>query len=756
MKKTVLYLSVIVILAVLAIGLTPAVSADDTVVSGTWGSLSWELNQTTGHLTVSGNGTMNTFNFSGYNKTAWHPYKTSIKSITVMEGVTKIGDFAFYDCKNLTSVTLPNSVTGIGTSAFNLCSSLTSIAIPNSVVSIGASAFFNCTSLTSVTLPNTLTAINAYVFHQCSALTDITIPESVTSIGNSAFESCTGLDRITIPKNVTSIGKKAFSGCKSLTEIAIPMNVESIGEEAFASCPELTSISVDANNAFYHASEHCLIETKTKTLLLGCKNSVIPSDGSVTSIGKSAFANCKDLTSIVIPSDVISIGASAFFNCGSLTSVTLPENLASIGNSAFYECRTLESITIPNSVTIIGEYAFGGCKALTEITIPNGVVHIASYVFFNCPKLTSVVIPGSVTTIGGNVFNTCASLQSVIYCGTAEKWEALNQSAGIDTSIVSFHQYQWRSIDAEAHGNVCIFCESVTEASPHTWSSGEIIAQPTHLAVGIRLYTCPGCNGNKTEEIAKLPGHTYADKWVPHNDSQHKKPCECGDAIYDFHSWDIGVVTKKPTHLEAGVKTYTCYDCGATATEEIARLAGHTYGEWTKHNETQHKRTCECGDMEYHGHAWNTGVITTDPTHLEAGVKTYTCTECGESKTEEIAKLAEHTYGDWVIVKSPTVDEEGLREKACICGDKITESIAKLTPPAQTTAPADTTEGTPNQTEAPADTTGNEITQTTAAKTTASTNKTSKANGCSGTALGSLSVLVLLLPAACVLWKKKK
>ena len=212
------------------------------------------------------------------------------------------------------------AVTRIGGKAFYNCDSLKSIIIPDSVTSIGYGAFEDCSGLTSITIPDSVTSISNSAFYWCHRLTSITIPDSVTSIGNSAFSSCWSLTSITIPDSVTSIGNDAFSDCRSLTSITIPDSVTSIGHDAFSSCRSLTSITVSANNAVYHSDGNCLIETETNTLILGCKNSVIPD--YVTSIGDDAFRDYYWLTSITIPDSVTSIGNDAVSDCWSLTSIT--------------------------------------------------------------------------------------------------------------------------------------------------------------------------------------------------------------------------------------------------------------------------------------------------------------------------------------------------------------------------------------------------------------------------------------------------
>ena len=329
---------------------------------------------------------------------------TGLTSITIPNSVTSIGGSAFSGCKGLTSITIPNSVTIIGSYTFYGCSGLTSIEIPNSVTSIGYRAFYNCTGLTSVTIGNGVTSIGDSAFDGCTRLTSIyitdiaswcnisfsgsssnplyyahnlylnnelvtslIIPNSVTSIGDYAFYGCTGLTSIEIPNSVTSIGDRAFRGCTGLTSVTIGNGVTSIGERAFYNCTGLTSITVDTGNTVYHSAGNCLIKTSSKILILGCKNSIIPDDGSVKSIGGYAFYCCTGLTSITIPNSVKSIGSEAFYNCTGLTSIEIPNSVTSIGSEAFWYCRGLTSVTIGNSVTSIGDYAFIYCTWLTSI-----------------------------------------------------------------------------------------------------------------------------------------------------------------------------------------------------------------------------------------------------------------------------------------------------------------------------------------------------------------------------------------------------
>ncbi len=200
----------------------------------------------------------------------------------------------------------------------------------------------------------------------------------------------------------------------SFDELQYFIGLTSIGEAAFAECWNLSSI-------------------------------VIPN--SVTSIGGGAFSNCWNLPSIEIPNSVTFIGDFAFRGCTGLTSMmvamgntyydsrddcnaiietatntlvtgckntVIPNSVISIGDGAFFGCLGLTSVEIPNSVTSIGSQAFEGCTGLTSVEIPNSVTSIGYFAFQDCSGLTSVEIPNSVTSIGYFVFRGCTGLTSMM------------------------------------------------------------------------------------------------------------------------------------------------------------------------------------------------------------------------------------------------------------------------------------------------------------------------------------------------------
>ena len=165
----------------------------------------------------------------------------------------------------------------------------------------------------------------------------------------------------------------------------------------------------------------------------GCKNlTSINLPESITSIGHGAFSGCTSIKKLDIPSGVTSIASSAFSQCKSLESITIPAGVTSIGSWTFSGCSSLKEVTVPGNVTSIGDYAFEYCTGLEKVTINNGVTSIGNGAFYNCKNLENVTIPASVTTIGDYAFLTDTyylgegKLKDINYGGTKEDWEKIN------------------------------------------------------------------------------------------------------------------------------------------------------------------------------------------------------------------------------------------------------------------------------------------------------------------------------------------
>lgn len=300
-------------------------------------------------LTIKGNGEMADFKESdNVERAPWIAQKEKITAVTIENGVTYVGEYAFDHCKKLTQITIHAQLNSIGKGAFCDCEGLTSIEIPKTVTSIGVRAFSGCKGLSNIEIPETVVSIGGATFDGCTGLTSIKIPATVTSIEEYTFNECSNLKNVEIPQDVVSIGKCAFSGCGILESIEIPQNVTSIGEYAFSGCETLTSIKIPAK---------------------------------VTSISKGILFNCSKLEDVEILGAVTSIGDSAFMSCRKLTDIKIPETVTSIGKNAFY-MSGLTSIKIPNTVTSIGEYAFYGCNSLAKIEMPANMPNILQDTFY--------------------------------------------------------------------------------------------------------------------------------------------------------------------------------------------------------------------------------------------------------------------------------------------------------------------------------------------------------------------------------------
>ena len=238
--------------------------------------------------------------------------------------------------KNIRSVVLPNGITSISEGTFSLCRNLTSITIPASVTGIGDTAFFCCDNLTSITVLGNVTYIGPRAFIGCNKIKTITANvEVAVAIGQACFSPLVSSNFSVNIISSKKIDSWAFTSCLGLTSIRIPASVTSISPLAFHN-GTLSRIVVDNNNKVYDSRNNCnaIIETKTNTLIVGCKNTIIPSN--IEKIGSVAFANCMGLQKITIPNSVKEIGDGAFMDCRNLASVVLPKGIAKIKRGTFY------------------------------------------------------------------------------------------------------------------------------------------------------------------------------------------------------------------------------------------------------------------------------------------------------------------------------------------------------------------------------------------------------------------------------------
>lgn len=510
--------------------------------SGTCGEgLTWtytavtdEQGQVTGGtLTISGQGAMADYTaFHGDNASPapWRSflsYSSRPVSVTIENGVTNIGNCAFYSCNGLTAVSIPDSVTSIGHSAFEN-SGLTEISIPGSVTNIELGAFSRCTSLakatfqsgitqigstdrwgspfsgcsnlTTVIIPNTVTSIGPQVFSDLPKLTNVVIPDGVKTIGREAFAGCTSLNAITIPGSVTTIGLGAFSGCTNLSELTIGNGVSYIGDTqsmgsggAFRGCTSLTRVSIPASVIRMNIDTFYLCENLTEISVDAGNSQFSSYDGALLDKLQATLLTCPNgKTSYSIPDGVTSIGSYAFASCSKLTDVTIPTSVTQIGSYAFGACSSLTGVTIPTSVTTMGNGVFDSCSSLTSMVIPDSVSDRFSNsfvaMFAGCTSLTSVTLPGSVKGLGGRMFNGCTSLTEVT---VPEGVEMLNGTFEGCSNLRSVSlPVSLKSINSNTFAN-CLNLQSITYAGTETqW--GQVLIAEGNPEIGRVTVTCTG------------------------------------------------------------------------------------------------------------------------------------------------------------------------------------------------------------------------------------------------------------------------
>lgn len=379
-----------IVLAVFMISVAFGVFCSATTYSGTCGAdgdnLTWTIDTESGVLEISGTGAM--MDYTGKDM-PWYPYRNSVKTVRINEGVTTVGNYAFrgYDkrFRNLKEVELADSITDIGSYSFEYIE-ISSIELPENLLNIGASAFF----------------------------------------------SCKELEKISLPESLLKIEENAFSECIKITNVKLPTSIKEISGSAFRNCSSLTAFSIDENNESFSVVDGMVLNKNKDTLILipsGKINIVIPD--SVKSFSKDVFCYDDIIKSVTVPEGITSIADDAFKGCSNLRSIYLPDSLTKIGARAFYDCFSLTSIYIPEGISVIETNVFA-YTALKKVIIPDSVVKIEYSAFYGCDDLQELHFGKNVKEIeadaftylyfGGSSYRQVIGVDSIYYNGTLEDW----------------------------------------------------------------------------------------------------------------------------------------------------------------------------------------------------------------------------------------------------------------------------------------------------------------------------------------------
>lgn len=311
-----------------------------------------------------------------------------LDKMSVSAAVSEIGDGAFSACDNVTKIDIADtnthykniegclveigsktlikgfnngkipadgSITRLGEYAFAGCEELTSIIVPDCIEVIGSSAFSNCEKLQTITLLAGLTVVRSSLFSGCTELSSIALPDTVETIGVSAFRGCTKLTDVTLSSSLTDIQNFAFAECSALQKIIIPKTVNNIGTGIFDGCENLWEFMVENGNGKYGSPEGlCLVDYSKNSLIRGSKYTVIPD--FVTSISDYAFSGIKDMEAVGISDQITAIGIGAFENCESLKKVYY-------GGNDEKTWKTSIKISSENDILQNAKFVYGNANA---------------------------------------------------------------------------------------------------------------------------------------------------------------------------------------------------------------------------------------------------------------------------------------------------------------------------------------------------------------------------------------------------------
>ncbi len=526
----------------------------------------WEFDSATATLTFYGEREMYDYETASASRPAWYANYSSVQHVVLSEGITRVGNYAFYGFNKITDVSFPSTLLELGTGAFWNCSKLNNVVLPANLETLGGYAFYNCQGLTALSfnsglksigsscfqncyylagelvLPESLETLGSYAFSNCRGYTAISIPGSLKTVGEYAFVNCYGFTELSLGEGVERIGRSAFNYCYGFTELTLPASLRELGTSCFQACSGITSVTIPAGvtTVSTHVFSNC---TNLSTAVILAPWESIPDSffyycsklenlsfpETVTKLGVNTFGSCKLLTDFSLFSNVMEFGSQCFQGTG-FASVTLPEGVTVIPTAAFAYNTSLVSVTFQGPVTAIGSEAFRGCTNLENFQLPDSLLTLGGSAFYGCKKLRSVTIPEGVTTLNSSTFYNCYGLESVT----------------LPNSLSLIDQ------------NAFCYCTALTEVSfgygLQTINYGafnrcSLLAKATFRGPAPTLGSSSGCFDYAASGFTIYYYAAYANSWSPNGEttwganypismlgSAVPGPTECGDAL--TWTWD--------------------------------------------------------------------------------------------------------------------------------------------------------------------------------------------------------------------------
>ena len=578
---------------------------------------------------------------------------------------------------------------------------------------ISEKAFFNDKQLTSLSLPSSVERVDSLAFEGASNLKTITFSDSgkgLKKIDNLAFKDCSSLESIDLSNaEITEIPVRAFENCTSLKSIKLPSTVTKIADNAFAGCSNLEEIK---------GLEQCKISELSATAFDGCVRlkDINLSNATIAAIPDQIFSGMRGLISATVPKTVTSIGTEAFYACKNLEMINgLSDcNITKIGEKAFYNCWSLKGADLSgSSLTVLPASAFKGDTALLSVKMPESLNEIGNEAFYGCSAMKKLDLNNTrLTTIGNSALSDMTSLMYINLPDTVNSVgaKAFDLNLRLDSSDTAL-------MPTVVSENVTPASVNYTDNNVSPWKRRQVIFRDNAVAV---YFDGNGSNGKTANAPVfssagtkiSIPACKYTKKgylftgWNTEKDGSgttYKAGARTSDAISILYAQWQKATAKVTLEFPGGKYTnasgstwddsfsftasfssnssVTYLPFAQNMTKEGCTFAGwYTEPEYKKRIESLTIRTAIDGMTLYakwndtHEHVWDEGAITTKPTCTTPGVKTYTCSVCQKTKTEEIPATG-HQHTEVRNVKEATCKEEGYTgDTYCTdCGEKLSD-----------------------------------------------------------------------------------